>query len=258
MRELKRSLVRGSYWILFGAGLLSCQAADAIPSPTGNEDLSNPRNSAATQTLPPLVLRADTANVLLTWLTEEGDFRVSESIDSIPTERRNPVRVVRTDQGSGTGATVYVANLTALTSEGSYPVKTMARSDWNALGAGKRTKRMEAFAPAARPVPSPGHDSNTPKELGAPLAATIYGADWCKPCHQAEAYLKTLGVHVTKKNIEKSRAAQAEMREKLARIGRNGAGIPVIDLMGQLFVGYSKASLKQAVDAARKRGSSTG
>jgi hypothetical protein len=56
---------------------------------------------------------------------------------------------------------------------------------------------------------------------------------------------------VTKKNIEESRAAQAEMQEKLARVNRNGGGIPVIDVMGKIFVGYSPGSLKQAVDAAR-------
>jgi hypothetical protein len=56
---------------------------------------------------------------------------------------------------------------------------------------------------------------------------------------------------VTKKNIEESRAAQAEMREKLSRVNRTGSGIPVIDVMGKIFVGYSPGPLKQAVDAAR-------
>jgi glutaredoxin len=83
------------------------------------------------------------------------------------------------------------------------------------------------------------------------VTAIVYGADWCKPCHEAERYLRSLGVAVTKKDIEESRAAQAEMREKLARVNRAGAGIPVIDVMGKIFVGYSPGPLKQAVDAAR-------
>jgi glutaredoxin len=79
----------------------------------------------------------------------------------------------------------------------------------------------------------------------------VYGADWCKPCHDAERYLKSLGVAVTKKNIEESRAAQAEMQEKLARSNRAGSSIPVIDVMGKIFIGYSPQSLRQAVEAAR-------
>ena len=66
-----------------------------------------------------------------------------------------------------------------------------------------------------------------------------------------ERYLKSLGVSVTKKNIEESRAAQAEMQQKLARANRSGSSIPVIDVMGRIFVGYSPGSLKQAVEAAR-------
>jgi glutaredoxin len=84
------------------------------------------------------------------------------------------------------------------------------------------------------------------------VTAIVYGADWCKPCHDAERYLKSLGVRVTKKNIEESRAAQAEMQQKLARAQRSGSSIPVIDVMGRILIGYSPGSLKQAVEAAKQ------
>ena len=47
--------------------------------------------------------------------------------------------------------------------------------------------------------------------------------------------------------------AAAEMQAKLARIKRSGASIPVVDVMGQVFIGYNPSVLKQAVEAARRK-----
>jgi hypothetical protein len=41
------------------------------------------------------------------------------------------------------------------------------------------------------------------------------------------------------------------MQEKLAKAHRQGGSIPVIDVMGQLFVGFSEGALKAAVARAR-------
>lgn len=209
--------------------------------------------SAPGDALPPLELRDDTQNLLLTWLGPDGDFHVVEKIDQVPAEHRQQVRVVQTTEAAGTGALVYVANLAEKRADGSYTVTTLPRSEWEKLGADRRKTRLEALAPGQ---PAPAADPGQPNvaasnEASSAISAIVYGADWCKPCHDAERYLKSLGVSVTKKNIEESRAAQAEMQEKLARVQRTGAGIPVIDVMGKIFVGYSPGSLKQAVDAAR-------
>ncbi len=236
---------------VLGAALAlgACRTAEPAPTTGGPEP-----GAAQPQTLPELELRADTPNVLLTWVGEDGDFHVTESIAEVPEGRRERVRVVRTDEVAGTGATVYVANLSAPASDGTFAVATMTRADWEALGADLRKTRMEAFSPDAQEKPP----ADGGGEAASEVSAIIYGADWCKPCHDAEHYLESLGVKVTKKNIEKSRAAQAEMRQKLASIHRDGAGIPVIDLMGQIFIGYSKPSLKQAVAAARARSGQSG
>jgi glutaredoxin len=199
--------------------------------------------------LPPLALSDTTPNLLLTWVDAEGDFHVVEKIADIPADRRSQVRVVVTDRAEGTGQTVYVADLSAARPDGTYAVSTMSRADWEKIGADRRKARMEALAPAQGP---PAEAEAKPiAEPGAPVSAIIYGADWCKPCHDAERYLKTLGVAVTKKNVEESRAAQAEMQQKLVRVNKQGSGIPVIDVMGKILVGYSPGSLKQAVEAAR-------
>jgi len=205
------------------------------------------------ETLPAFELRDETSNLLLTWVGPDGDFHVVEKIDDVPADHRQQVRVVQTSEAVGTSALVYVANLGERRPDGTYAVTTLPRSEWEKIGADRRKTRIEALAPGQAP---PAADPTQPTvgaspEASAAISAIVYGADWCKPCHDAERYLKSLGVSVTKKNIEESRAAQAEMQEKLARVHRTGAGIPVIDVMGKIFVGYSPGSLKQAVDAAR-------
>jgi len=224
-------------------GLLSTSACRTDHATGGSVD-----EGAAAQQVAAFELRPDTQNLLLTCVAEDGDFHVVERIQDVPEGNREHVRVVKTDPMQGTGKTVFVANLTQPSADGQYPIHSMTRAEWDAIGAQRRGARLEALAPT--------RDATLPQSKDAAhgeLRAVVYGADWCKPCHDAEAYLKSLGVQVTKKNIETSRAAQAEMQAKLQKIQRTGAGIPVIDLMGQLFVGFSKPALKRAVAQAREQ-----
>jgi hypothetical protein len=245
-------------WALLPCALATACQRHADPAP----DVGSPAAATPSEDLPPLALDDASANLLLTWVGDDGDFHVVEQIDQVPAEHRKQVRVVQTDRAAGTGAVVYVADLEQKRADGSYAVSTLPRTEWEKLGADRRQTRLEQVAPAATapgaaPVGAEGSAQSPPGEPApasgesSAVSAIVYGADWCKPCHEAERYLRSLGVAVTKKNIEESRAAQAEMREKLLRVNRAGAGIPVIDVMGKIFVGYSPGPLKQAVDAAR-------
>lgn len=201
--------------------------------------------------LAPLTLRDDAKNTLLTWVDDHGNFHVVERTQDVPDAGRDAVRVVMSDRSDGTGDSVYVANLRAKLADGTYPVKSMPRSDWDELGAKNRKARLEALAPSAMPPAAP---SSSAAAVAGDVSAIIYGASWCGPCHQAEALLKSLGVKVTKKDIEENPSASTEMREKLARVHRQGGSIPVIDVMGQILVGFSPGALRAAVDHARKGG----
>ena len=213
--------------------------------------------------LPPLEVKADTPNLLLTWIDDKGDFHVAQKPADVPTEGRSKVRVVVTTREEGTGALVYVTNLDETTATGAYRLKTLPRSEWDELGASKRKARLEALAPSAMPSGSaapggepadgkaPGGSQAGAKAPATGVVAIIYGADWCKPCHEAERYLKQRGATVIKKNIEDNEVAAEEMRKKLERVGRGGSSIPVIDIMGQIQVGFSPAALEQALAQAR-------
>jgi glutaredoxin len=208
--------------------------------------------------LPPLELKEDSPNLLLTWIDDKGDFHVVQKPADVPKEGRDQVRVVVTTREEGTGKLVYVSNLNEVTPSGAYRVKTMTRAAWDELGAGKRKARLEALAPSAVPAPAesapsaqPGTAGTAKKALASGISATIYGASWCKPCHDTAKYLKQRGVTVVDKDIDENPVAAAEMRQKLERAGRSGSSIPVIDLMGQILVGFSPMALDQAIEAAR-------
>jgi glutaredoxin len=233
--------------LVMGVG---CRSRDSSTDKAGG---AAPRSDE----LPKLVVKADTPNLLLTWIDDKGDFHVVQKPADVPTSGRKQVRVVVTDKEAGTGEVVYVANLDETTADGSYRLKSMTRAAWDELGASLRKARLEALAPSAAPPASatPSEDDSSgpkaPKVPGIKVVAIVYGASWCKPCHSAEDYLKGRGVTVVMKDIEASEAAQAEMQQKLARVGRAGASIPVIDVMGQILVGYSPGALDSAIRTAQ-------
>jgi glutaredoxin len=244
----------------------ACWAAIALSVFAGcQQPKSDKPNDSGTQPkpaeLPALEVREDTPNLLLTWIDDKGDFHVVQKPSEVPREGRSTVRIVKTDREEGTGKLVYVANLDETTATGAYRLRTMPRAQWEELGASKRKARLEALAPSAAPPAAPSPPEGTPAKPGHPgggsmqsasgVVAIVYGADWCKPCHDAERYLKQRGATVVKKDVEENQVAADEMRKKLERVGRAGASIPVIDIMGQIQVGFSPAALDRAIENAR-------
>jgi glutaredoxin len=193
--------------------------------------------------LPALRLDDDTADILLTWLDSKGGTHTGVTIAEVPAESRDLVRVVTQDAGQG--STFYVADLREKNAEGSYAVRTMPRSEWEQLLAERRDKWRVAHAPPP-PPPAPGTEPD-PGSPATGLRATIYGAHWCGPCHQAAAYLKKRGVAVTELDIEKSPSAAQEMQKKLASAGLHGGSIPVIDIGGVVIQGFSPGTVDRAI-----------
>jgi glutaredoxin len=208
--------------------------------------------------LPRLTLKDDTAELMLTWIDDKGDTHVELHPADVPAAGRAMVRVVVSDREAGTGELFYVADLSKKGDDGAYATTTMRRRAWE----GEIEKRREAYlATLAPPKPSgaasagagPGERPPVGQDRGG-QKVIIYGASWCGPCHQAADYLKSRGVPYEMKDIEETPGAAAEMREKLTRAGQHGGSIPVIDVRGQLIVGFSA----QAIDRAlAKSGSGT-
>ena len=247
MRLKRAFLIVLSAWLCLG--LPACQRESSRAELAGSAQAEPPAS-------PKLEIKDDTPHLLLTWVDEQGDFHVVQKPSQVPEAGKKQVRVVDTRREDGTRDWVYVANLTQKRADGTYSIEAMPRAKWDEIGAERRKTRMEALAPSAAPAsPSASaKDSASPKSepAAARLTAIVYGADWCKPCHAAEAYLKQRGVHVVMKDIDNSDAARAEMQKKLDRAGMGGAQIPIIDIVGQLLVGYSPTALDRAISTARK------
>lgn len=70
----------------------------------------------------------------------------------------------------------------------------------------------------------------------------IYSADWCAFCHAAKQYLDKLGVKYIEKNVEEDRAFAQESVDK-----SNQMGIPVIDINGDIIVGFDRPKIDDAL-----------
>lgn len=233
--------------LLLSLALLGAMACEKDPAPQGDA-------APKPKELPALVVKADTPNLLLTWIDEKGDFKVVTKPEDVPSSAREKVRVALADKEAGTGDSVYVTNLNESAPDGSFRLTTLSRAAWEELGASRRSARLEALAPPSASAPTGHAPAPSAAAKKAPVSgvhAIVYGAEWCKPCHDAERYLKQRGVSVVKKDVEENEAAAAEMRRKLERAGLAGASIPVIDVMGRVMQGFSTAALDRAIEAAR-------
>lgn len=76
---------------------------------------------------------------------------------------------------------------------------------------------------------------------------TLYSATWCAYCHAAKGYFDKIGVDYTVKDIE---ADPGFAEESVTKSGQRG--IPVIDIDGEIIVGFDKPKIDAAL-AAQKR-----
>lgn len=178
----------------------------------------------------PLV-RDDATDLLFTWVNDEGAFMATEKVDAVPPSARDVVRVASPAVRDPDPATVFVVDLRVRRPDGTYAVTTMGRASFDRMA----VEHRKAKAPAA---PEPGAAE---KEGDG---AVIYGASWCGPCHQAEAWFKGAGVPYVEHDIEEEAGARDEMQRVLERSGRRSGSIPVIAWRGKVFVGFDGAALE--------------
>jgi glutaredoxin len=212
---------------------------------------------AIAKELPALTIREDTPNLLLTWIDDKGDMHVELEVAGVPAEGRSLVRVVVSDKEEGTKDAFYVVDLTTKGADGGYPAKTMSRRAWEAEVEKRRGAYIAKHSPPKPPTTSSSanpeataRNDKPPPATASDVTVIIYGASWCKPCHDVGEYLKSKGIRFVHKDIEEDRTAALEMREKLEKSGQRGGSIPVLDVRGQILVGYSPHALDRALAKA--------
>ncbi len=74
----------------------------------------------------------------------------------------------------------------------------------------------------------------------------IYSATWCAFCHTATQYLDKLGIKYSDIDVDVHPEAGLEAVEKSGQ-----RGIPVIDIAGDIIVGFDKPRIDAALKAHR-------
>ncbi|HSX45648.1 MAG TPA: glutaredoxin domain-containing protein [Candidatus Saccharimonadia bacterium] len=72
----------------------------------------------------------------------------------------------------------------------------------------------------------------------------VYGAEWCAFCHTAMKYFDQLGVKYKYIDVDKEPAAGMEAVQKSGQ-----RGIPVLDINGDIVVGFDRPRIDAALTA---------
>lgn len=70
----------------------------------------------------------------------------------------------------------------------------------------------------------------------------IYSTPTCVYCKMAKDFLKSKSIPYQEFNVAADDAAREEMVQKSGQLG-----VPVIDIDGEIYVGYNKAEIEKAV-----------
>ncbi|NBT36384.1 MAG: hypothetical protein EBT03_12765 [Betaproteobacteria bacterium] len=105
--------------------------------------------------------------------------------------------------------------------------------------------QLQKISAALPPMPKEPQKT----QVAALQAVIIYGASWCKKCKEAKAYYESKGQPLSYFDIEEQPEKEAEMVAKLKSIGRGFTSLPVLDIGGNISVGFTapSAASEQAV-----------
>jgi glutaredoxin len=174
---------------------------------------------------------------VLTYAGERGAFTDASKIDDVPEGSRGMVRVTLVGGEQPPAGQVWVANLRTPDPEGNYRLSTVPRDRFEELALGQGLSSTFELPEGLEP----------PESVAAiaPGQVIVYKTAWCGVCKQVEAYLRRKGVDYVAKDIEKDRAAAAELQAKASEGGVRTGSVPIIDIGGELIVGFDRARLEK-------------
>lgn len=198
-----------------------------------------PRDTVQASQLPAIELRAKSKLLLTYYDAAQQRFETVTELSKVPAGQRGWVRVVdlkvkpeqRRDR-----TLVYVGDLREAGKNGTYPYVVMSRV---------------AFEAAAQAGLRPGATAPPASAPAGGTAVVLYGTSWCPACRAAKKWLQDNRIPFIEKDIEKDRAAAAELMAKAQRAGISTSGVPVLDVRGTLMQGFDPRRIA-AILGARK------
>ncbi|MCB9756103.1 MAG: glutaredoxin family protein [Myxococcales bacterium] len=219
--------------LVLQAPLSGC-APEKPPAPEQRGGAETPAQGAeAAPETARLVPERDKA--VLTFAGERGAFQDTNALEKVPEEARGMVRVSLLDGPRPAPGKVWVANLKAADEDGGYTLTTVPRDQYEELALGQGRSSQVTLPEGLEP----------PEVKPREADVIVYKTDWCGVCKQLIAYLDRKGVPYVAKDIEKDRAAAAELQAKATEKGLKTGSVPVIDVRGEVMVGFNRARLEQ-------------
>ena len=211
-------------------GLLPVVVFTAIlgASACHRSDPPAPKKQIQASQLPPLHVDAKAKLLLTYYARSKGTFVTLSQVKDLPEAERGWVRVVDLSAKASRRRDlelVYVADFRAPGKNGAYPYVVMSRRAFEAAA------QSGARPGATAPTPAPGTTSQA--------RIIVYGTSWCGACAQARKWLKEKHIPFVDKDIEKDRAAAAELMAKAQKAGIPASGVPVLDVNGTLMRGFN-------------------
>ncbi|MGH1340567.1 MAG: glutaredoxin family protein [Nannocystales bacterium] len=172
---------------------------------------------------------------VLTFAAERGSFTDSSKVEDVPEGSRGLVRVSLLEGPKPPPGQVWVANLKS-SADASVELSTVARGMFEELALGQGLSSEVSLPEGLEPPPQVA--ANTGEVI-------VYKTAWCGVCKKVQSYLDRKGVKYVSKDIEKDRAAAAELQGKAAKAGIGTGSVPVIDVGGELMVGFDRGRLEK-------------
>ena len=210
---------------LAALALVACsQKAAPVPASATGQASAEP---------PKLNLTPNRKDLLFSYVDAQGRMHDATSAEEVPAANRKYVLVrdlSLSPEELQVDRYVYVADLTR-EEDGRYPYVALSRT------ATDRALREGQLGPE---LASDG---------GAP-DVVVYGTSWCPACNQARAWFAQRGLPFADRDIEKDPRAEAELKAKLARAGMPFGGVPVLEVKGQLLLGFDQRRVLQLLQAS--------
>jgi glutaredoxin len=219
-------------WLMALCLVLACEdekppapPATASPGPPGSEA------SAAEAFFQPGATPA-----VLTYAGDRGTFADTSKPETVPEEARGLVRVKLLEGDAAPPGSVWVTNLRTPEADGrTFRLQPVARDMFEELALGQGRSSAVELPQGLQP----------PEPVAAGGGVVVYKTSWCGVCKQVEGYLKRKGVQYEAKDIEKDRSAAAELQAKAQAQNVRTGSVPIIDVGGQLIVGFDRARLEK-------------
>jgi len=174
-------------------------------------------------------------DAVLTYAGERGSFADTSTVDVVPEAARGLVRVKLLGGDAAPPGSVWVTNLRRPEADGRFRLRPVPRDMFEELALGEGLSSSVELPEGLQP----------PEQVAAAQGVIVYKTSWCGVCKKVEAYLKRKGVDYEAKDIEKDRQAAAELQAKASAQGVKTGSVPVLDVGGQLIVGFDRARLEK-------------